>query len=321
MSVLVTGAAGFLGRHLVTRLLDEGHEVVGVDNFVTSDRHEMARLTEQAAFEFHEVDVTSPGFRAIATEAHPSEIFHLACPTGVPNLRPLALEMLETSFDGTRHVLEAAYDVGARVLVASSAEVYGNPTVSPQTEDYTGNVDTLGPRNGYEEGKRVAETLCAIYADRFGTGCSIARIFNTYGPGMSLNDTRVVPAFVRAALAGVPLLIHGDGSQKRCHSYVDDTVRGLLTVARHGESGAAYNIGSEHAMTVQALAERIIAVSDSRSTIEHIGRPGHDHDARLPATERARELGWAASTPLEVGLQATIADFAARLGVRTADLV
>jgi nucleoside-diphosphate-sugar epimerase len=176
MSAIVTGAAGFLGRHLVASLLADGIDVVGFDNFITSDPEDLQPLLSDPRFEFHSLDICSPQFREIALARPAWEIFHLACPTGVPNLGPLALEMLETCFDGTRAVLDVAREHRAAVVLASSAEVYGNPTESPQYEGYTGNVDTLGPRKGYEEGKRVAETLMAIYAERYGVPATVARI-------------------------------------------------------------------------------------------------------------------------------------------------
>lgn len=314
MSAIVTGAAGFLGRHLVTSLLADGIDVIGFDNFITSDSEDLEPLLSEPGFEFHRVDIRSPQFREIALARPAWDIFHLACPTGVPNLGPLAMDMLETCFDGTRAVLDVAREHRATVVLASSAEVYGNPTESPQYEGYTGNVDTLGPRKGYEEGKRVAETLMAIYAERYGVPATIARIFNTYGPGMSLRETRVVPAFVRAALQGDPIELHGDGRQLRCHTYATDLVDGLRRLARLGRPGVPYNLGSRNAMTVRRLAETVVALTGSTSPIQSIERPVHDHDSRLPGIERAeRELGWYPSTALETGLLATIADITARL--------
>jgi nucleoside-diphosphate-sugar epimerase len=314
MTTMITGAAGFIGRHLTSTLLAEGVEVIGVDNFITSDREDLAALLRTPGFSFYEMDVTSPAFREMAQSRPVDHIYHLACPTGVPNLGPLALEMLETCFDGTRAVLDVARMFNATVVLSSSAEVYGNPLVSPQDESYTGNVDTLGPRNGYEEGKRVAETLCGIYAQRYGADAKIARIFNTYGPGMSLRETRVVPAFVRAALRSEPITVHGDGSQLRCHTYVADMVDGLRRLASGGRAGIAYNLGSRTPMSVRALAEEIVRVASSTSPIQSIARPVHDHDARLPRTERAlQELGWAPTTTLERGLRATVEDIAGRL--------
>ena len=316
MTVLVTGAAGFLGRHLCASLLRDGHDVVGVDNFRTSDPRDLTPLLRQPGFCFAQLDITTRSVRTFARGLTFRAIYNLACPTGVPNLGPLALEMLETSYTGSRAVLELARRNRAPVLLTSTAEVYGNPQTSPQTEDYTGNVDTLGPRKGYEEGKRVAETLFGIYAERYGVAAKIARVFNTYGPGMSLDDTRVMPSFVRAALEGRPLRIHGDGAQTRCHIHVQDMVAGIRAVMDRGIPARAYNIGSHIPVTVRALAERVIALSGSTSGIEQIARPAHDHDHRLPDTSRARtELGWLATVILDDGIRDMIADFQSRLGL------
>ncbi|MHB8576371.1 MAG: GDP-mannose 4,6-dehydratase, partial [Dehalococcoidia bacterium] len=264
--------------------------------------------------EFVEVDVTDPAFRSIAAQPF-DEIYHLACPTGVPNLGPLAREMLRTCYTGSEAVLEAARSNGAAVLLTSTAEVYGNPEVAPQSEDYTGNVDTLGPRKGYEEGKRVAETLFGIYAERYGIQAKVVRIFNTYGPGMSLSDTRIVPAFVRAAIEHRPLVMHGDGQQTRCHCFVSDMIAGLRLAMQHARPGRAYNLGSQTQTSVRTLAELIVQLTDSDSPIVSVERPGHDHDNRLPDTSRARtELGWSQHMDLESGLLQTITDFQARLG-------
>ncbi len=319
MTILVTGAAGFLGRHLVTSLLADGYAVAGVDNFITCDRTDLAGLVADPNFTFAEIDVTSAEFPAFASNFRLEAIYHLACPTGVPNLGPLALEMVETCYVGSRWALEIARERRVPILLTSTAEVYGDPRVSPQTETYTGNVDTLGPRKGYEEGKRVAETLFGIYAERFGVPAKIVRVFNTYGPGMSLSDTRVVPSFVRAALTGRPLVCHGDGGQTRCHTYVSDMVRGLRLAMERGRPARAYNLGSDQQVSVRALAHLVIKLAGSDSPIAQIVRPGHDHKNRLPDTTRARdELGWVRSVGLEDGLRATIADFRERLGLAIA---
>jgi UDP-glucuronate decarboxylase len=316
MRTLVTGAAGFLGRHLVASLLADGHEVVGVDNFITSDRRDLHRLLDDPSFAFAEIDITDPAFRAFAADWRLDAIYHLACPTGVPNLGPLALEMLRTSYTGSEAVLELARANEVPVLLTSTAEVYGNPEVSPQREEYTGNVDTLGPRKGYEEGKRVAETLFGIYAERFGVQAKVVRVFNTYGPGMCLDDTRVVPAFVRAALEGRPIVLHGDGGQTRCHTYASDMVAGLRLAMAHGAPARAYNLGSSQQTTVRHLAELVVRLTGTESAIVSVERPRHDHDNRLPQTTRAREeLGWSLTVSLEEGLRQTIADFRSRLNL------
>jgi nucleoside-diphosphate-sugar epimerase len=314
VTILVTGAAGFLGRHLARSLLAEGHHVIGVDSFITSDRIDLLELRIDPRFTFFELDVSREEFVAKLGYDHLDAIYHLACPTGVPNLQPLALEMLETCYLGSKAVLELARLNNAPVLLTSTAEVYGDPEVMPQAETYTGNVDPLGPRKGYEEGKRVAETLFGIYAERFGVRAKIARVFNTYGPGMALSDTRVVPSFIVAALRNRPLIIYGDGSQTRCHTYVDDMVAGLRSLMERGRPGRAYNLGSQTPVSVLELARTIMTLAGSRAGIEYRERPAHDHDRRLPDINRARtELGWQPVVPLGQGLARTIEDFAQRL--------
>jgi nucleoside-diphosphate-sugar epimerase len=315
MTVLVTGAAGFLGRNLVTSLLADGQQVTGVDNFITSDRRDLALLLREPGFTFHELDVTSPEFRALAGNLDLESIYHLACPTGVPNNGPLGLEMLTASYEGSRAVLEAARARLTPVVFASSAEVYGDPLVSPQGEAYTGNVDTLGARKGYEEGQRGGATLLGLYAERDGVPAKIVRVFNTYGPGMCLDETRVIPFFVRRALTGRPLTVHGDGSQTRCHTYVDDMVRAFRSVLSHGQPGRPYNAGSETPVTVLALAELVLELTGATSGIEHVPALSHDHQHRLPDTTRIRtELGWQPETDLIDGLARTISDIRERIG-------
>lgn len=314
MTVLVAGAAGFIGRHLVASLLAEGTSVVGVDNFITSDRGDLGQLLGETGFTFEEMDITAPEFRALGARLDVEAIYNLACPTGVPNLGPLALEMLETCYEGSKAVLDIARAKGAPALLTSTAEVYGNPLVSPQDEDYTGNVETLGPRKGYEEGKRVAETLFGVYAEKYGVQAKVVRVFNTYGPGMCLTDTRIIPTFLTAALAGKPLPVHGEGRQTRCHCFVSDMVAGIRLAMAKAVPARAYNLGSRQQVTVKALADMVNELTGSTGGIRTIERPRHDHDNRLPDTARAREeLGWVRRVELQEGLRATIADFRERL--------
>ncbi len=317
MTVLVTGAAGFLGRNLVQNLLDDGFAVAGVDNFITSDRRDIVALADQPGFEFAELDITRPEFAAFAAKFATIEaIYHLACPTGVPNNGPLAYEMMTTNYEGSKAVLEIARAHGAPALLTSTAEVYGNPQVVPQSESYRGNVDPMGARKGYEEGKRAAEALFAIYHDRFGVQAKVVRVFNTYGPCMCLDDTRVIPAFLKAALTGKPLTMHGDGSQTRCYTYASDMVRGIRLAMAKGAPARAYNLGSQQQVTVRELAELVLRLTGSASPIVSIDRPSHDHDSRLPDTTRAEcELGWRRLVSLEDGLRASIADFRRRMGL------
>jgi len=314
LNVVITGSAGFIGRRLGQLLLEEGHRALAIDNFMTSEPAGIETLAREPRFEFMELDVRDQSLVKVIQRFAADQIFHLACPTGVHNLVPLAQEMIETCFIGTRWVLEAAQDRSIPVLLASSAEVYGDPMVTPQHETYTGNVDPLGARNGYEEGKRVAESLVSIYTSRHGVPGRIARIFNTYGPGMSLSDTRVVPAMIRRALTGEQLIVYGDGSQTRCHAYVDDTVAGLRMVMERGAPGRAYNLGSSNQMSVRDLAGQILEVCGSSSPLQFVPHRIQDHGQRLPDVSRAREeLGWEASTPLREGLTRTAEDLRGRL--------
>ena len=264
---LVTGAAGYLGKHLVRSLLNAGQSVVGVDNFITSDPADLDMLRRHPKFDFYPIDICGPELARLAQDYALEQIFHLACPTGVPNLGPMAVEMLETCSDGTRNVLEIARERRIRILLSSSAEVYGDPTVSPQEESYNGNVDPLGPRKAYEEGKRVAESWFGIYAEQFGVQAMIARVFNSYGPGMSINDMRIVPMFVSAALRGAPIPLHGDGAQVRCYAYVSDTVAGLRRVLEAGAPARPYNIGSTDEVSAMTMATMIKELSYSDSQI------------------------------------------------------
>lgn len=316
MTVLITGAAGFLGRHLAASLLAEGQHVVGVDNFITSDREDLGGLLATPGFDFIEYDIAAPGFSALVEGLPITAIYNLACPTGVDNLGPLGEEMLATCYEGSKTVLELARRKDADVLLTSTAEVYGNPEQSPQMESYTGNVDTLGPRKGYEEGKRVAETLFGLYSEKYGVRARIVRVFNTYGPGMCVTDTRVVPSFIRLALRGQSMAVYGEGLQTRCHTYAADMVRGLRAAMAKGQPGRAYNLGSDKQVTVIDLAKLMVELLDTGAHIEHRERPGHDHDHRQPDISRARnELGWSPSMPLRDGLIATIADFRDRMGI------
>jgi len=234
-------------------------------------------------------------------------IYHLACPTGVPNLVVLAEEMLKTCSLGTIHVLELARKHGSRVLLTSSAEAYGDPQEFPQREDYTGNVDPIGPRSAYEEGKRFSEACVATYVRKYGVSAVIVRIFNTYGPGMSLDDTRVIPQFLRNVRDKKPFKIYGDGSQTRTHLFVDDLVNGLRVVMEKGRAGEVYNTGGNTSMSIRALAELVISLTGHEAGINFQPHFIHDHAGRCPSTEKVRELGWEQHVSLEDGLRRMLA--------------
>lgn len=308
MKVLITGAAGFIGSNLAERLLDEGHLVVGVDNFITGSDINVERLLKNKNFCFVEANVSnlSPKQYNQLENYKFSEVYHLACPTGVPNLGPLAEEMLEACSAGTKNILELSRKCKSNLLFTSSSEVYGDPEIFPQSEDYTGNVDQVGERSPYEEGKRFAESIISMYVRKYGLDGKVVRVFNTYGPNMSRSDQRVIPNFIRQIEQGKPLTIHGDGDQKRTFCYVDDLINGLRLVMEGGRKGAIYNIGSNDHTTILDLAKIMIKISGGNSQIIFKPRPTHDHQSRLPDLTRINLLGWYPKISLEEGIALTL---------------
>lgn len=308
MNILVTGGAGFIGSNLCIKLLNAGHRVIAVDNFITSSGENIKPLIKQAKFRFYKMDINSPEFVRFfsAPENKVDQIFHLACPTGVKNLIRLAEEMLETCSRGTKNVLQIARLQRAPSLVTSTAEIYGDPEVFPQNEDYNGNVSTTGDRSAYEEGKRFSEALVAAYARKHNLNVKIARIFNSYGPGMVLNDSRVHPTFISQSILGRPLSINGDGEQTRTFCYIDDTLSGILLVMEKGRPGGVYNIGSDQQVSILKLAKMIINLTGSKSEIEFTAHKIVDHRGRLPALDRVKALGWQRTVSLEEGTKRMI---------------
>jgi len=307
MKILVTGGAGFLGSNLCRRLLKEGHEVVAVDNLITGNKDNLKDLLTNKNFIFIKHDICQPFSKSISHKLSAiNQFYHLACPTGVPNIGPLAEEMLFTCSLGTKNFLELAQKNRAKFLFTSSSEIYGDPQASPQAEIYTGNVDPIGPRSPYEEGKRFAESLVAMYAQKYKVDAKIVRIFNTYGPQMSPEDTRVIPQFLRQALSGQPVTIQGRGTQRRTFCYVDDLVDGLILVMKKGRTGEVYNLGSDQQITIGKLAQKIIKITDSQSKMQFVKRPVHDHQSRLPALKKVKKLGWRPQINLEKGLKKTL---------------
>ncbi|OGD86527.1 hypothetical protein A2Z23_02940 [Candidatus Curtissbacteria bacterium RBG_16_39_7] len=307
MRILVTGGAGFIGSNLCQRLLADGHEVIAVDNLITSSKKNILPLTSHPKFKFINHDITKPFPKILSSKfSILNSIYHLACPTGVPNLGPLAEEMLLTCALGMRNILELARSTGAKVLFTSSSEVYGDPQVFPQTEEYTGNVDPIGHRSPYEEGKRFAESLIVMYVKKHKVNAKIVRVFNTYGPGMLLEESRVIPRFLGQALAGELLTIHGKGQQKRTFCYVDDLVDGLILVMEKGKIGEVHNLGSDKPIAIRDLAQMILEVTNSKSKIKFVERPAHDHQSRHPALTKVKKLGWRPKTSLKTGLKKTL---------------
>jgi UDP-glucuronate decarboxylase len=300
--VLVTGGAGFLGSHLCDRLIEMGHEVLCVDNLFTGTRQNIAHLLNNPSFEFLRHDITFPLYVEV------DQIYNLACPASPIHYQHDPIQTTKTSVHGAINMLGLAKRLNAPILQASTSEVYGDPTVHPQREDYWGNVNPIGPRSCYDEGKRCAETLFFDYHRQLGLRVKVARIFNTYGPRMHPNDGRVVSNFIVHALKNIPITIYGDGSQTRSFCYVDDTINGLIRMMQTpDEVTGPINIGSESEMSVRELAELAIAKTGSTADIELCGLPADDPKQRQPDISRARELlGWEPKVSLDIGLDRTI---------------
>jgi len=303
--ILVTGGAGFIGSHLCARLLAQGHEVLCVDNYFTGRRQNVAHLLTDPKFELMRHDVTFPLYVEV------DEIYNLACPASPVHYQFDPVQTTKTSVHGAINMLGLAKRTKARILQASTSEVYGDPAVHPQTEDYWGNVNPIGPRACYDEGKRCAETLFFDYHRQHGVDIKVARIFNTYGPRMHPNDGRVVSNFVMQALRGEDITIYGDGLQTRSFCYVDDMVDGLIRLMESapGVTGPI-NLGNPGEVTMLALAEAVIAEVGSGSGIVHKPLPQDDPKQRQPDITLARKvLGWEPSVPLAEGLARTVAYF------------
>ena len=303
--VLVTGGAGFLGSHLIDRLLEDGHEVLCADNLFTGTKDNIDHLHANPRFEFLRHDVTFPLFVEV------DEIYNLACPASPIHYQHDPVQTTKTSVHGAINMLGLAKRLGCRILQASTSEVYGDPDVHPQPEEYWGHVNPIGPRSCYDEGKRCAETLFFDYHRQHGVRIKVARIFNTYGPRMHPNDGRVVSNFVMQALAGEPITIYGDGTQTRSFCYVDDLIDGLVRLMNgRDDLIGPINFGNPGEFTMIELAEKIIALTGSRSELVRLPLPADDPKQRKPDIAKAQEqLGWAPAVPLKDGLERTIAYF------------
>jgi UDP-glucuronate decarboxylase len=303
--ILVTGGAGFLGSHLCERLLRDGHDVLCVDNYFTGRKDNIVHLLDHPHFEVMRHDVTFPLYVEV------DEIFNLACPASPVHYQFDPVQTTKTSVIGAINMLGLAKRVGAKILQASTSEVYGDPTIHPQTEDYRGNVNPLGPRACYDEGKRCAETLFFDYYRQHKTAIKVVRIFNTYGPRMHPNDGRVVSNFIVQALRGEDITLYGDGSQTRAFCYVDDLIEGFIRMMATGpEVTGPINIGNPHEIPVRELAERVIGLIGSRSKIVHRPLPQDDPLQRCPDITMATSvLGWKPIVDLDSGLGRTVAFF------------
>lgn len=301
MRILVTGGAGFLGSHLCDRLLADGHEVICLDNFFTGSKRNVAHLLGRPDFELMRHDVIDP------FKAEVDRIYNLACPASPPHYQYNAIKTVKTSVMGAINCLGLAKRTRARVFQASTSEVYGDPALHPQPESYWGNVNPVGIRSCYDEGKRVAETLFMDYHRQNGVDIRIVRIFNTYGPRMHPNDGRVVSNFIVQALRGEDLTIYGDGTQTRSFCYVDDLIEGFVRLMEHPSLIGPVNIGNPGEFTMLELAELVIGKTGGKSKITHMPLPGDDPKQRQPDITLASEaLGWKPTVSLEDGLDRTI---------------
>lgn len=302
--VLVTGGAGFIGCHLCKSLLNAGYHVICVDNFFTGHKDNILNFCSNPNFEFILHDVTEPVFCDV------EYIYNLACPASPAHYQRDPVKTSKISVLGALHVLDLAQKTGAKILQASTSEIYGDPLVHPQKESYYGNVNPIGPRACYDEGKRMAETLFFDYYRQYQLDIRVARIFNTYGPYMSHNDGRVVSNFIVQALRNEDLTIYGDGLQTRSFCYVDDLIRGLISLMENSRYPGPYNIGNPTEISIRGLAEKIIVMTDSHSGIVFRNLPENDPVKRKPDISKiSEELGWKPKISLEDGLASTIRYF------------
>jgi dTDP-glucose 4,6-dehydratase len=313
-TTLITGAAGFLGSHLTDRALTEGHRVIGVDNFITGNPANLAHLEGHPHFRFIEHDISKPLF---LEDAEPVDyILHFASPASPIDYLELPIQTLKVGSLGTHNALGLAKHKQARLLLASTSEVYGDPLVHPQPETYWGNVNPVGPRGVYDEAKRFAEAITMAYHRYHGVDIRIVRIFNTYGPRMRPNDGRVVPAFIQQALTGEPMSIFGDGSQTRSFCYVDDLIEGIWRLLMSSLAQPC-NVGNPHEMTILEFARRIRELVGGTSELAFHPLPVDDPKIRQPDITLARtHLGWEPRVPLDLGLERTIAYFRSLLAAK-----
>lgn len=299
--ILITGAAGFLGSHLCDRFINEGYRVIGMDNLITGNLQNIEHLFSLPDFEFHHHDVT----KFVHISGKLDYILHFASPASPIDYLKIPIQTLKVGAHGTHNLLGLAKDKGARILVASTSEVYGDPTVHPQTEDYWGNVNPVGPRGVYDEAKRYQEAITMAYHTYHGVETRIIRIFNTYGPRMRLNDGRVLPAFIGQALRGEDLTVFGDGSQTRSFCYVDDLVEGIYRLL-HSNYAGPVNIGNPSEITIREFAEEILKLTGANQKVIYKPLPTDDPKQRQPDITLAKKLlGWEPKVDRKEGLQIT----------------
>jgi len=305
LRVLITGGAGFIGSHLAEKLLSQDHEVIILDNFYTGQKSNLLRISSDPNFEVLRQDVTEP----ISLEV--DAIYHLACPASPVHYQKFPVQTIKTSVLGSINALELATRLNIPILLSSTSEVYGDPNISPQTETYWGNVNPIGLRSCYDEGKRAAETLFFDFNRQYSTEIRVARIFNTYGPNMSPEDGRVVSNFIVQALKNNDITIYGDGTQTRSFCYVDDLVEGLVRLMNNSDSTQSpINLGNPNEISVLELAQKIISMTNSKSKVIQLPLPQDDPKQRRPDIDKAKKiLGWQPTIDLENGLTKTIEYF------------
>ncbi|OED38708.1 hypothetical protein AB833_18655 [Chromatiales bacterium (ex Bugula neritina AB1)] len=314
--IMVTGAAGFVGSSMSERQLELGHNVHGIDNFITGSQSNIQRLNKHPGFHFDQIDINNQDDLHRVLKEQYDEIYHFACPTGVPNISVYGEEMLRTCSQGTENVLRVAQQHKASLVYASSAEVYGDPEVFPQREDYFGNVDPVGERSTYEEGKRFGETLVKLYAQKYKVNAKFVRIFNSYGPNMSRSDTRIIPNSLAKVIAKKPLTIFGNGEQTRTHLHVSDLLNGLEIVMDKGENATPYNVGSNKRMSINQLVKTLSQIVGRELPVQYKEHFIEDHGGREPDVSAIMRLGWRMNTDLKTGLTAMCREYG--IDVKTA---
>ncbi len=313
--VLITGGAGFIGSHLAQKLVEEGEYVIVIDNFYTGNRENISNLLNKPNFKFIKADILFPSEIESLEKMRIDQIYHLACPASPAHYQKDPIKTIKINIEGTINILELAKKTKARILFSSTSEVYGNPLVHPQSESYLGNVNFIGPRACYDEGKRLAETLMMEYYRQYKVDIKIVRIFNTYGPKMNINDGRVVSNFIVQAIKGEPLTVYGDGTQTRSFCYVDDMIEGLIKMMNTQNFIGPVNLGNPVELPILELAKLILKFTKSHSQIVFKTLPIDDPARRRPDINLAKDkLNWSPKIELEAGLKKTIDCFKEKLG-------
>jgi UDP-glucuronate decarboxylase len=304
MKVLVTGGTGFIGNHLCRKLLEQNNQVICLDNNFTGSNENIKDLLNNPNFEFIQHDIINPIFLNV------EQIYHLACPASPKAYQFDTIKTLKTNFIGTLNLLGLAKKNNSRILITSTSEVYGDPSINPQVEEYWGNVNPIGPRSCYDEGKRVSETLMMEYHKNHNVDIRISRLFNTYGPNMSKDDGRVVSNFITQMLENKDITIYGDGTQTRSFCYIDDTVNGIVKLMNSKDTIGPINIGNPHEVTIKELVDILLTMIDTKSTVKYVALPLNDPKVRKPDISKAKFfLDWKPIVQLELGLEYTIKYF------------